>query len=156
MYCMIGDRPQHLQWTSWGQQIWLVDRLSIFDLLPQLKEEEWLNCWPGCFVSYHYLPVFWCPYVFLPLIFFFKFYPKKGYSNGQQIWLVDRLSRFLDHLPLLKDEEWLNCWPGCFVSYHNLPEFWYPNAELPLIQCSSVLSVEMLLEKTTDCWPFQL
>ena len=47
-------------------------------------------------------------------------------------------------LPLLKDGEWLNCFQGCFVSYHDLPEFWYLIAELPLLHCCSVLSVEML------------
>ena len=53
-------------------------------------------------------------------------------------------------IPLLKDGGWLNCCPGCFVSYHNLLEFWYPIAELPLLHCSSVLSVKMLLELSTN------
>ena len=117
---------------------------NVFDLLPQLKTWIWLSCYPGCFASYHNLPEFWYLDAFL------KFYLKKCCSNGQQIWLVDRSSKIFDLLPQLKDWKWLSCYPGCFVSYHNLPEFWYLDAFLPSICFSQVLSKEMLLERSTN------
>ena len=78
------------------QQIWLVDSTSnFFDLLPQLKDGEWLNCSPRCFESNHNLPEFLnsatistnCSSVShftAPL-----FYPQKCCSTKQ---LVDRSS----------------------------------------------------------------
>ena len=39
------------------EQILLVDRSSNFyDLLPQLQDEEWLNCSSECYVSGHNVP----------------------------------------------------------------------------------------------------
>ena len=89
-----------------------------------------------CFLSLLAIfPLINCSYVF---------FLEKRCSNGQQIGLVGRTSKNFDLLPQWKDKEWLKCCPGCFVSYHNLPEFSYPVAIFPLIHSSYVLSGRML------------
>ena len=71
------------------------------------------------------------------------FYLEKGCSCGQQIWLVDLL-------PSWKDGEWLKCSPRCFDLNHNLLELLSSVAISPLIHCSSGLSLEMLLDRSTN------
>ena len=40
-------------------------------------------------------------------------------------WLIDHSSNFFDHLPQLKDGEWLNGCPKLFDSnHHSAPEFY--------------------------------
>ena len=65
------------------------------------------------------------------------FYKDKCCSNGQQIWLIDRSSKFFD---LKMVELQLNQY---------LPEYWYPFAALHLIHCSYVLSGERMHERQT-------
>ena len=96
------------------------------------------------------LPEYWYPDEFLPLIRCFKILSWEDLA----CWPFEQILR---PLPQIRDGELLNCSPRCFVSYHNLPEFWYPVAFVPLICFSQVLSEKMLLERSTDfaCWPEQ-
>ena len=50
-----------------------------------------------------------------PLILYFLVYLEKGFSNSQQIWLVDHSSKFFDLLSQLKDGVWLKAAQGALI-----------------------------------------
>ena len=138
------DMTDRRTWQIWilisgciSLLIWCFKSLSWEDLacwpfeqllrpLPQIKNGEWLNCSQRCFV---FIITYLKFYIQLQFSLWFTvplFYLEKCCWNGQEIWLVDRSSKFFNLLPQLKDGESFNCCPRCFVYYHNLPEFWYP------------------------------
>ena len=104
---------------------------NFFDLLPQTKDGEWLNCCPKCFVFNHDLPELSSTGTASPL------------NNCSFVLSGERMRStnfniVFELLPQIKAEEWLSCCRlRCYDSNHNLPEFLYSVAISPLINCSS-------------------
>ena len=108
-----------------------------FGILPQLKDGELMNCCRKCFDSNQNWPEFCYPSNSFTVPIFIS---RKEFQTVNKFGLLTVRANFW-----LKDEDWLNCCPRCFDSNHNLPEFWYAVAAIPLIHFTFVLSGERIL-----------
>ena len=79
---------------------------NFFDLLPQTKDGEWLNCCPKCFVFNHDLPELSSTGTASPLNnCSFVLSGERMRSTNLACWPFEKTRELL---PQLKDEEWLN------------------------------------------------